>query len=219
MKVLYLDTSSNFLYCAIVKENTLVGQLKLKLEKDLSSLALSEINNLFLTTSTVPNDIDKILVVNGPGSFTGIRVGLSIAKTYAWSLNKDIATISSLEAMAVSSNIECDYYVPIIDARRGYVYAGIYDKNYNQILKNQYMAISVLKLSLESLPGKYVLISNDDFADFSNIEKYDPDFLKIVNIFRNKENVNPHGVDALYLKLTEAEEKREGLNNDNQSNN
>ena len=165
MKILYLDTSSSFLYCAIVKNDECIGELKLDLKKDLSSLALSEISNLFITTSTDPKDIDKILVVNGPGSFTGIRVGLTIAKTYAWSLNKKISTISSLEAMAISSDGEYDYFVPVIDARRGYVYGGIYDKDGNSILKDQYVNLETLKITVDNLPGKYVFITNDKIND------------------------------------------------------
>ena len=206
MKILYLDTSSSFLYCAIVKNDVCIGELKLKLEKDLSSLALSEINNLFISTSTNPRDIDKIMVVNGPGSFTGIRVGLTIAKTFAWGLNKKISTLSSLEAMVASVGSNYDYFIPIIDARRGYVYTGIYDKEGNQVLKNQYINLEVLKVTLENLPGKYVFITNDDIKEITPIEKYEPDFITIINKYKDNQEINPHAVDALYLKLTEAEE-------------
>ena len=209
MKILYLDTSSSFLYCAIVKNDECIGELKLDLQKDLSSLALSQISNLFVTTSTDPKDIDKILVVNGPGSFTGIRVGLTIAKTYAWSLNKKISTISSLEAMAISSKGEYDYYIPVIDARRGYVYGGIYDKVGNSILKDQYVNLETLKVTVENLPGRYAFITNDKI-NFEKLEyiAYEPDFVSIVNKYQYKETLNPHEIDALYLKLTEAEEKQ-----------
>lgn len=208
MKILYLDTSSSFLYCAIVKNDACIGELKLDLQKDLSSLALSEISNLFVTTSTDPNDIDKILVVNGPGSFTGIRVGLTIAKTYAWSLNKKISTISSLEAMAISSKGEYDYFIPVIDARRGYVYGGIYDKDGNSILKDQYVNLETLKVTVDNLPGSYVFIANDIIKDLNPVEEYIPNFVSIVNKYQNKAELNPHEIDALYLKLTEAEEKQ-----------
>ena len=208
MKILYLDTSSSFLYCAIVENDSCIGELKLDLQKDLSSLALSEISNLFLTTNTDPKDIDKILVVNGPGSFTGIRVGLTIAKTYAWSLNKKISTISSLEAMAISSKGEYDYFIPVIDARRGYVYGGIYDKNGNSILKDQYVNLETLKVTVGNLPGSFVFITNDKINDLNSVESYTPDFIAIVNQYKDKISLNPHEIDALYLKLTEAEEKQ-----------
>ena len=207
MKILYLDTSSSFLYCAIVKNDECIGEIKLKLEKDLSALALYEISNLFLVTSTKPDDIDKILVVNGPGSFTGIRVGLTIAKTFAWGLNKKISTLSSLDAMAISCKENYDYFIPVIDARRGYVYSGIYDKDNNIVLKNQYISLQVLKATLDNLPGRYVFITNDTIEGINPTTKYDPNFIAIAKRFKNNEELNPHGIDALYLKLTEAEEK------------
>ena len=97
---LYIDTSSSFLYSGIVKDDCLVAQIKQSFKKDMSTFALSEITKMFKKNGLKPNDIDKIIVCNGPGSFTGIRIGVTIAKTYAWSLNKEITTITSLEAMA-----------------------------------------------------------------------------------------------------------------------
>ena len=130
MRYLYLDTSSSFLYAGIVKDNDLVAEIMEEMGGDLSKISLLKISEMFNSVSLKPNDIDKIIVVNGPGSFTGIRVGITIAKTYAWGLKKDITTISSLEAMAISSDFD-GYKVPMIDARRGYVYASIYDKDCN----------------------------------------------------------------------------------------
>lgn len=207
MRILYLDTSSSFLYCGIILNNQLVGQVKEQLGKNLSSLTLVKIEELFTRLNIKPNEIDKILVVNGPGSFTGIRVGVTIAKTYAYSLQKPIITISSLEAMALSCDTEADYFIPLIDARRNYVFGGVYDESNNQILKNQYISLDSVKVAAENLPGTYVFITNDNLNIADNKEAYDPDILKIVNFYQYRESTNPHGLDALYLKKTEAEEK------------
>ena len=207
MKILYIDTSTDYLYTGIVSDNILLAEVKQKFSHDLSKYALYEISEMLKKVNINPTEVDKIIVVNGPGSFTGIRVGLTIAKTYAWSLKTKITTISSLEAMAISHKNEYDYYIPVIDARRGYVYAGIYDKDNNQVLKNQYINLEVLKATLNNLPGSYTFITNDDIEGLDNISLYDPDFLKIVNKYKGRPDINPHAVDALYLKLTEAEEK------------
>ena len=98
MRYLYLDTSSSFLYAGIIKDNKLIDSICEEMASDLSKIALLKISNMFTNNNLKPNDIDKILVVNGPGSFTGIRVGITIAKTYAWGLKKDITTVTSLEA-------------------------------------------------------------------------------------------------------------------------
>lgn len=206
MKILYLDTSSSFLYTAIVENDLLVDQLKINLGKDLSTYTLSMIQDLFKRNEISPNSIEKIIVVNGPGSFTGVRIGLTIAKTYAWSMNIPIITISSLDAMAVSFSDKIDYLVPLIDARRGYAFAGVYDSNYLNIIENQYISIDELCNKVNKLEGSHVFITNDNLNFVHS--KYDPDILKIVLKFQNHPSVNPHLVDANYLKLTEAEEKK-----------
>ena len=102
MTVFYLDTSSSYLYSAIVQNDKVIASISKKMDKDLSKMTLPAIAELFEEAHLTPNEIDKILVVNGPGSFTGVRIGVTIAKVYAWSLSKKISVLSSLEAMASS---------------------------------------------------------------------------------------------------------------------
>ena len=205
MIAFYIDTTSNYLYTGIVKDKSLLIEKKECLAHDLSTFALNEVNKMFGEVNLTPNDVDKIIVVNGPGSFTGIRIGVTIAKIMAWCLNKEITTISSLEAM--SESIETDkLIVPIINARRNCVYGAIYD-NDSIILNEEYMSIEKLKLVLNGLQKEYVFVSNDNFNDLF-CEKYDPDILKIVNKYIDRESINPHMVNPSYLKLTEAEENK-----------
>ncbi len=206
MRYLYIDTSSAHLYSAIVEGDKLIDQVKKKFGTTLSEEALPEIANLFTKNIILPKDIDKIIVVNGPGSFTGIRIGLTIAKTYAWDLNIPITAISSLEAMAISSKKDT-VHVPIIDARRKYVYAAIYDKDYKPILKPVHIKIADLKKELKKL-DEYSFITNDEIEGFEDHERYNPDILKIVTAFKDRKNINPHSVNPDYLKLTEAEESK-----------
>lgn len=208
MKILYIDTSSNYLYSAIANENSIIGEVKKEFGQSLSEEALPEIVKLFENNNLEAKDINKIIVVNGPGSFTGIRIGITIAKTFAWSLNIPIITISGLEAMMISSNKETNY-VPMIDARRNYVFAAIYDKEKNTILKPQHIKLDDLEKEFNKLDN-YVIISNDNFEKYENIEKYNPDILKIINYVKNNEPTNPHAVNPEYLKLTEAEESKLG---------
>ena len=207
--IFYIDTTSSYLYTGIVKNNELLTSKKLCLGHDLSTFAVHEVKKMFDEISIFPNNIDKIIVVNGPGSFTGIRIGITLAKIMSWSLNKDITTITSLEAM--SKSIKTDkLIVPIINARRNACYAAIYD-NDKCILDGQYMKIEKLLLFLKGLNKDYVFVSNDSF-DFSTT-KYDPDILNIVKCYRDRESINPNIVNPLYLKLTEAEENKEKEDN------
>ena len=174
MRTLYIDTSSSFLYSAIVEDNKILGEIKEEYGQSLSEVALPRIVSIFNDNNIKPEDIDKIIVVNGPGSFTGIRIGITA-----------------------------------IDARRGYVFAAIYDKNNNQVLKPQHIKIEDLKQEMSKLDN-YVVITNDEYLDedFDNIEGYNPNLLKIVNYYKDKEPINPHAINPDYLKLTEAEESK-----------
>ncbi len=204
MKILYLDTSSDFLYTGIVESNKLICEIKKEFGQNISEVSMIEISEMFKKNKILPTDINKIIVVNGPGSFTGIRVGVTIAKTYAWSLNIPIITISSMEAMAISTNTN-KYKIPILDARRDFVYAAIFDSNDNIVYNINHILLSnILAISKELKDFEF--ISNDVFNKVS-ITKYNPDILKIVEKVKNKEETNPHAVNPNYYKKTEAEEK------------
>ena len=207
MRILYIDTTTSNLYTAIYSDDKILSSISDSFGKDLSKVALDKISGMLDSVDLKPSDIDKIIVVNGPGSFTGIRIGVTIAKTFAYSLNKDITTISSLQAMALSSTGNFEYVVPVIDARRGFVYASIYDKDGNSILKDQYISLEALKLACDNLVGEYSFIGNDLNLGF-DYENYEPNFIKIINKYKDKENINPHLVNPIYLKLTEAEENK-----------
>ncbi len=206
MRCLYIDTSSSFLYTAIVNDNKVEAEIRKDFGHSLSEKALPEIVSMFEENKLSPKDINKIIVVNGPGSFTGIRIGITIAKVYAWSLKINITTITSLEAMMISSNTNT-IKVPILDARRNYVFAGIYSRDNEEILKPSYLKIEELNKKLAELDN-YTIITNDKINEYPLTEEYIPNFLKIVDKYKNKENINPHAVNPNYLKLTEAEESK-----------
>ena len=204
MTIFYIDTTSSYLYTGIVKDNKLINERKDNLGHRLSCVTLDEVSKMFKESNLEPNDIDKIIVVNGPGSFTGIRIGVTLAKLFAFCLKKEITTISSLEAMAKSIKTD-KLIVPIIDARREACYASIYD-NDKCIMEGEYLTLEKLNLFLHGLGKEYVFVSNDNFS-FETV-KYNPDILNIVNSYQDRESINPHLVNPSYLKLTEAEENK-----------
>ncbi|MGN1356030.1 MAG: tRNA (adenosine(37)-N6)-threonylcarbamoyltransferase complex dimerization subunit type 1 TsaB [Bacilli bacterium] len=206
MKILYIDTSSSYLYAGIVSSGKLLCEVKKEFGHSLSEEALPSIVGLFNERNLKATDIDKIIVVNGPGSFTGIRIGITIAKVFAWSLNIPITTISALEAMSLSSKTNM-LHVPILDARRGYVFSAIYDQDNSAIFSPKHIKLEELLQELQDKEN-YIFITNDVFESIENKERYDPDIEKIVNTFESKEPMNPHAVNPEYLKLTEAEESK-----------
>ncbi len=209
MITLYLDTTSSFLYTAIIENDSVIAEIKEELGNNLSEYTLPRIEEMFSVKGIQPDDIGKIIVVNGPGSFTGIRIGLTIAKTFAWAKNIPIIPISSLEAMAISIDGDYDYAVPAIDARRGCLYTSIYDvKNNSFIMDEKYVSNDTLNAVLDSMIGKIGFVTNDVLDVKYDVQPYDPKIEKIVSLVKDRDSVNPHSIDANYLKMTEAEEKK-----------
>lgn len=200
---LFLNTSSDYLHIALLKDNKVLKEKYLKLAKALSKEALMNIKCLLEENNLTPEDIEKIICTRGPGSFTGLRVGVTIAKTYAHFLNKKLYSISSLEVLATSLNSEI--IVPLINARRGYVYGAIYDKDYNVLLKEQYIPLEKLQEKAKSYNKEITYISNDSFDNLETI-LYIPN---LNNTFKYIEltKEDPLTFVPTYLKRTEAEEK------------
>lgn len=193
MKCLLIDSATATLVVAIVIDGKITYLYNQETGKDMSSTIMPVIDEAFKTSNITPKDLDKIFVAIGPGSFTGIRVGLTVAKTMAWSLNIPIVPISSLEVIATTPNTKNN--IAVIDARRGYVYAGIYDQNLNVVKEDKHILF-------DDINDQGTVVSYDDYG----IIKPNINVLKIIEKHLNDRGVNPHSLKPKYLKLTEAEE-------------
>lgn len=212
MITLFLDTSATKFIVGIYKNFDCLFLDVDDNNNDLSSKVLPTIDNALKKCDLLLDDIDKIIVVNGPGSFTGIRVGVTIAKTLAWTKNIDILTISSLELLATTESSK-EYVVPLIDARRDYFYAGVY-LNGKNIINDQYILRSELLEKIKKITD----IDNVYFVSYDNIDNLDihsPELVieKIIKKYSNKKSLNPHSVNPNYLKRVEAEEKLDDKRN------
>ena len=195
MKYLFINSATANLVVAILIDGKITYLYDNNDDKDTSSKIMPVIDEAFKKSKIIPKEIDKIFVVNGPGSFTGIRVGLTVAKVMGYSFNIPVVPISSLEFMC--SGYDYDV-MGLIDARRGYVYAGGYDKNLKSIFKDSYILFDNVS------DMKYVSYDKFDFDVL--IPKFD--LLKIIKKHENDSVLNIHSINPNYLKLTEAEEKR-----------
>jgi len=207
MIILLIDTTTSNITVSIIKDQIVLYDYSENIISDMSSKILPIIDKGLKELSLKLSDINKIFVVNGPGSFTGIRVGVTVAKTIAWALKKDIIPLSSLELMATTPT-DKKYLVPMIDARRGNIFTGIYDKELNLIKSD---GLVNLKEFTSNLNDNYEFISYDNI-DIDDKIKPNIDILKIINKHLNDKGINPHKLNPNYLKLTEAEENK--LKND-----
>lgn len=127
MNILAMDTSNQALGVALLKDGQLIGEVMTNLKKNHSVRLMPAINQLMHDVDMTPQDLDKIVVAKGPGSYTGVRIGLTTAKSMAWALDIPLAGISSLEVLAWQGYFYNSYICPFFDARRGLVYTGLYE--------------------------------------------------------------------------------------------
>src|SRR5688572_16343086 len=127
MNVLAIDTSNQELGIAILGNDRIIGEYITNLKKNHSVRVMPAIDQLMKDCEMQPTDLDKIVVAKGPGSYTGVRIGVTIAKSLAWSLHIPLVGVSSLAILAAGAGRYFNGYVsPLFDARRNNVYTGLY---------------------------------------------------------------------------------------------
>ena len=125
MKVLAFDTSSKALSLAILEDKQVLAETIINIKKNHSITLMPAIDFLMASLDWTPRDLDRIVVAEGPGSYTGLRIAVATAKTLAHTLNIELVGMSSLLALVPYQ--QEGLFVPLMDARRNNVYAGFYE--------------------------------------------------------------------------------------------
>lgn len=162
MKVLAIDTSSVVATCAVLDDEKLLGEYTLNQDMTHSERLIPMIKVLMDNLKLKPEDIDIFAGSVGPGSFTGLRIGLATVKSLAHVLDKPVIGISTLEALAF--NVPFDgIVVPIMDARRERVYTGIYRWENGKLLNEMEPTILEINELLDMVDSNYnkVLFNGD----------------------------------------------------------
>lgn len=145
MKILALDTSNRPLSVAVLEDDTLLAETTLNMARKHSTTLMPIISEMLKKSDTTPQDLDRIVVSAGPGSYTGLRIGVTAAKTLAFTLNKELVGVSSLELLATNcQNDTNELLVPIFDARRENVFAGVYQNKAGklvEVLPDQHLSV------------------------------------------------------------------------------
>src|SRR5690625_586657 len=119
MTILAIDTSNEALGIALSQEHEVIAEFVSVSKKKHSERLMPAIVQMMENADIKPEDLSKIIVAKGPGSYTGVRIGLSIAKTMAWSLKIPIVGISSLETISLQAQGRTAFDSPFFDAKRG----------------------------------------------------------------------------------------------------
>lgn len=208
MICLFFDTSSDLLKVSLIKDDKIIFDKELHTKNDHSSYLVPTIDEAFKSNNIDFKELDEIIVGNGPGSFTGTRISIAVAKTYAFSFNIPVYMISSLEEL-IYDNDGYDFYVPIIEEKKDNLYFSIFDKDKKRVMDDTYSSTEYMYKKLEELEGKILLISlsNKEYEKYDTI-KASINVLNIMkNIEVNNEKVNPHLLKPNYIKKIEAEAK------------
>ena len=128
MLILALDTSTQAGSLAVLRDNRIVGEVSTWVDETYSSRMFRHLEFLLRELQIELSQVEVYAVAAGPGSFTGLRVGLAAVKGWAEVHGRPIAAVSALEAVAAQAKTQESLLVPVIDARRGQVYAGLYER-------------------------------------------------------------------------------------------
>ena len=209
MLLLGIDTSTKICTCSIYdSEAGVIAETSLSVKKNHSNIVMPIVDNLFKISDLNIKDIDKIAVAIGPGSFTGVRIALGIAKGLAMALNKGLVAVNELdilEAMASDNEI-----IPLIDARKERVYYKYQGKYQDDYLINLLSSLDKNK--------KYVFVG-DGAINYAGILKENlgenaiivprynsfPRASVLCELSLNREDANIYTVEPEYISKSRAE--------------
>ena len=157
-----IDTANAPLSVALVKDGKTLIEITQNIKLTHSVGAMPTIEELFERVQLKPTDIDAIAVSEGPGSYTGVRIGVSIAKTLAWSLKKPLVGVSSLKTLAANVSMFNGLICPLVDARRQNVYTALYEgTTLEEVMEDTHEHIDELLIKLKMFDRPVLFVGTD----------------------------------------------------------
>lgn len=220
MKILAIDTSNIPLSVAVLEDKTLLATMTTNIKKNHSITLMPAIADVMKLAGVKPAELDRIVVAQGPGSFTGLRIGVATAKTLAFTLDCELVGVSSLELLAAGISDDKADIVPLFDARRNHVFSGLY-RNSNELtneLPDQHRNLVAWLTELKERNQPQIFVGTDvdlfkpQIIDILGEQAHFPaSFLNVPQAFilgligKNKKPVEQETFIPNYLRLTQAE--------------
>lgn len=155
-----IETANAPLSVAVVKDGAVVAEVVQNIKLTHSVGAMPAIEELLNKAGVKPAEVDAIAISEGPGSYTGVRIGVTVAKTLAWTLQKPLVGVSSVKTLAYNGQIFNGVVCALFDARRQHVYAGAY-KNGEVVVEDGHMSIEALVEQLDRLDEDILFVGVD----------------------------------------------------------
>lgn len=221
MKILAIDSTANTSTVALLENDKLLGVYTANTKNTHSETLLPMVKHLLSTLNVSNDQIDVYAVSNGPGSFTGVRIGVATIKGLAFGKDKKCVEVSTIEALAQNLESFCGIICPIMNARRGQVYTGAF-LNGERIIDDTCMMLSDLVPMLEKynqpiyfVGDGYSLVENMSINGF----KETPEALRYQNAFsvgkiaykrlQSEDYTTDKELSVEYLRKPQAERERE----------
>ncbi len=237
MRILAFETSAKAASVAILENDSLLGESYQNTGLTHSQTILSMAESLLQSCGLTPKDIDAVAVAAGPGSFTGVRIGVAAAKGFAWGLELPLYGVSTLEAMALSLGLSDGIICASMDARRNQVYNALFRVEAGKVTTIQEdcaIALQDLKEELAEFQENIFMLGDGALLCYNTIGKENPNCylvpehrrhqrasgvaLAALNQIHNGVSADAAAMHPNYLRLSQAERERlERLQNSGQS--
>jgi len=182
MYSLFIDTHDKSVVIILFKDGKIISIRNIESKNKHSEITMPLIDEVIKEGKIDVKDLNSVIVVNGPGSFTGERIAVTIGKTIAYLLNIPIRVIDSLKILAI--NVDDDTKNVAITDRNG-AFVGVFDSNNQQVGELSYMNKSTYQ----------------EYCDKNKVySEIDVDYEKVYQEAMKEKKLNPHEVKPLYVK-------------------
>lgn len=224
MVVLGIDASTKTGSVALYdSEIGILSEINANIKLNHSDSLMSIVDTVFGLAKLKPKDIDRVAVSVGPGSFTGIRVGVGTAKGLAYSIGCDIVGVNELDILARTVSQTSNKIMSLIDARKGRVYYSAYEYNGDKIENVSHYGAEELKLILEDYKNEKITFTGDGSIVYKEIIDEVMGDNAIYNLKSNsmvragimaemaveKDADNLYTLEPYYISKTQAEREKE----------
>ena len=224
MRLLAFETSAKAASVALFEDGKLLAEQYQNTGLTHSQTLLVMAEQLLAQCALIPQDIQAVAVANGPGSFTGVRIGAAAAKGFAWGREIPIYGVSTLEAMALGLGIYDGFVCPVMDARRQQVYNALFYVNQGTVTRqtpDRAIALDDLKNELKNLEKPVFLVGDGSVLCYNTLKEDIPNLIlppegrmhqRAVGVglaaLRKETSDDPATLTPNYLRLSQAERER-----------
>ena len=227
MRILAFETSAKACSVALMEDGKLLGEHYQNTGLTHSQTALSMAEDLLKVCALSPKDVDAVAVAKGPGSFTGVRIGVAAAKGFAWGAGIPCYGVSTLEAMALGLGAHQGYVVSVMDARRSQVYTATFhadDSVLTRQTEDRAISLADLQEELKNSREPIFLVGDGSVLCYNTLKEAMPQLilppehrqhqrstgvaLAAMAAIARGESGDAASLEPNYLRLSQAERER-----------